>query len=152
MEKRIPNDIFFAEVERLIAEGQDVSLTLIGTSMRPFLQNGRDRVVLSPFSDRELVPGAVVLFRYRGNHLLHRIISRNGEQFEIQGDSVPHCEQATISDVVAIVKEVVRPNGRTIRNGSYVWDWIYRRHIRRKRTMRFLSRVKRTILGKSIDK
>lgn len=146
MEKKIPNDIFFTEVERFIADGHEVSLTVSGTSMRPFLQNGRDKVVLAPFSDAELIPGAIVLFRHNGKHLLHRIAGRSGENLEIQGDSVPTTEKATVTDVVAVVKEVIRDNGKIVFNGSARWERAYRRHVRKKRLMKFLSHVKRTVV------
>lgn len=150
--KAIPNDIFFAEVERLIAEGREVRMKVNGTSMRPFLQSGRDTVVLAPFSNEELTPGTIVLFRHHGKHILHRIIARDGENLIIQGDSVPTTEKATIGDVVAIVKEVVRENGRVVRNDSAQWTRIYRRHLRKKRMMKFLSRIKRAVLRRSVDK
>lgn len=146
MEKRIPNDIFFAEVERLVGEGSEVRLTVSGTSMRPFLRNGRDSVVVGPFSDGELIPGAIVLFRYRDGHLLHRIVAREGEMLEIQGDAVPSTEKAAVGDVVAVVKQVMKENGRAISNGSAKWDLIYRRHIRKQKTMKLLSRVKRAVI------
>jgi signal peptidase I len=123
--KKIPNNIFFDEVTRLIEQGEAVTITVRGTSMTPCLRDGRDRVILAPFVDADLVRGTVVLFRYKGRHILHRIIRRTGDGLEIQGDAVPTTESATVADVVAVVKEIVRPNGHVIHNGSVRWRLIW---------------------------
>ena len=43
----LPNEIFLKEVRTLIAEGHDVTLRVRGVSMRPFLEDRRDKVVLT---------------------------------------------------------------------------------------------------------
>jgi signal peptidase I len=146
--KKIPNNIFFDEVARLIEQGEAVTISVRGTSMTPFLRDGRDRVVLTPFSDEDLVRGAVVLFRYRDRHLLHRIIKRTGEQIKIQGDALFTTEAATVSDVVAVVKAIVRPSGHTIRSGSVGWRYMWVISARRNGLRRLLSPLKHAILGK----
>jgi hypothetical protein len=146
--KRIPNSIFFEEVERLIAQGENVTIVVRGTSMTPFLRNGRDRVVLTPFSDGDLVRGAVVLFRYRGRHLLHRIVRHTGECFEIQGDAVLTTEKATLADVVAVVREVVREDGTVVRNGTAQWRRMWLCNLRKRQLRRLLSHLKHNVLGK----
>lgn len=146
MERTIPNELFFAEVERLIADGQQVRITVRGTSMRPFLRDGRDSVVLGPFTDTELTAGAVVLFRHGGGHLLHRIVGRSGGCLELQGDASPSVEKAATADVVAIVREVVKEEGRSIRNGSGKWRRAFR-HVRLKRwSSELLSRAKKAVI------
>ncbi len=47
-------------------------MLLKGFSMRPFLRHQRDVIVLAPIESDKLCKGMVVLFRYRGAHLLHR--------------------------------------------------------------------------------
>jgi phage repressor protein C with HTH and peptisase S24 domain len=140
---KISNSVFFAEVEHLISLGQEVTVTVVGTSMMPFLRNGRDRVVLVPFSEEELKRGAVVLFRYGGRHLLHRIVRRTGDALEIQGDNVYTTEQATVADVVAVVREVIRPSGHVIHNGSVRWRVIWVFSARRRGLRKILSALKR---------
>jgi phage repressor protein C with HTH and peptisase S24 domain len=145
---KISNSAFFAEVEHLISLGQEVTITVRGTSMTPFLHNGRDRVVLVPFSERELTRGTVVLFRYKGRHLLHRIVRRTGEELEIQGDNVYTTEQATVADVVAVVRKVIRPSGHIIHNGSVRWRVIWVFSARRRGLRKLLSHMKHSVLGK----
>ena len=90
--------------------------------MFPLLRDGRDDVVLCPCTREELCPMDVVLFRYKGKHLLHRIIRIDGDRLYIQGDgSVVAKEECLCSDVVGKVQAVVRPSGRTIPTSSRTW-------------------------------
>lgn len=134
--KTLPNDLLFAEVTRALAEGRSVRLTLVGNSMQPFLRNGRDTVVLAPFTPGELRPGAVVLFRYHGLYLLHRIVRRRGNRFTICGDANLRPEYATLPDISGIVRSVIRPSGRTVGCRSLSWRlrsrlWMLLRPFRR---------------------
>ena len=90
--KIFSNDIFFAQVESEIAAGRSVRFKVKGHSMYPLLRNGKDEVTLSPL---EKVPAVndIVLFRYHGKHILHRIISIEGDTYtieEIDGEKHEH--------------------------------------------------------------
>ena len=79
-----------------------------GFSMRPFLRNGRDVVVLSPMEGVEVCEGMVVLFRHGGKHILHRVrrVGQDGT-LRIEGDgNYRTVENSTLGDVVAWVSEV----------------------------------------------
>lgn len=121
--KVLPNDIFFAEVEAIIAEGQSVVITVKGNSMRPFIRDGRTRVRLVPVADREaLTAGDIVLFRCQGRHIMHRIIAKQGERLTLAGDGNYRLrEECRTEDVVAKVEAVIRPNGRVIACDSRLW-------------------------------
>ena len=120
--KQIPNELFFAWIEKEIAEGRSVQFRLKGFSMFPLLRNERDEVVLSPCQENELRPMDVVLFRYQGKHVLHRIIRREGSKLYIQGDgSFVAKEECLTSDVVGKVCIVVRPSGKHIDVNSWQW-------------------------------
>lgn len=122
--KQIPNDFFFAWVEEEIAAGRSVRFRLKGNSMFPTLRNGRDEVVLYPCRPEELKPMDVVLFRYQGRHLLHRILQREKDRLLIQGDgSYVATETCTVSDVVGKVQEVIRPSGKVVSVTSWQWRW-----------------------------
>ncbi len=132
---KIRNDIVFAAVEERIAEGQQVDLTLNGTSMMPMLHGG-DILTLGPLSTSPQVDD-VVLFRYNGHHLLHRIISHDGDNFIMQGDNCVSVEEAKRSDIVAILTAFCH-NGRTIEAGSEQWFKISRRSLTRKKMKHFI--------------
>ena len=77
--KKVANDVFFAWVEEGIAQGKTVRFRLKGNSMFPLLRNGKDEVTLEKCPNESLKPMDVVLFRYRGGHVLHRILQRKGK-------------------------------------------------------------------------
>lgn len=120
--KQISNDQFFAWVEQEIAQGHPVRFRLKGQSMFPLLRSGKDEVVLHPCTESELRPMDVVLFRYRAIHVLHRILRREGNRLLIRGDGAyVATEQCTTADVVGVVRQIVRPSGRSISVDSWRW-------------------------------
>lgn len=122
--KQIANDLFFASAEEFLREGRSVELRVKGFSMRPFLRNGRDVVVLSPVEGVEVRVGMVVLFRHRGKHVLHRVrkVEQDGT-LKIEGDgNYRIIERATLGDVVAWVSEVrLRGADKGFCYGSCKW-------------------------------
>ena len=120
--KTIPNDTFFACVEAELAEGRPVRFRLKGNSMFPLLQNGKDVVVLEKCPVESLKPMDVILFRYRGKHVLHRIIRRERECLLIQGDgSIVAKEECKVDDVVGKVVQICRPSGKVLSVDSWQW-------------------------------
>lgn len=120
--KSIPNDIFFTWIESDILEGKSVQFRVKGNSMIPLLRNGRDKVLLSPCRKKELKPMDVVLFKYGGKYVLHRIIKRDGARLYIQGDgSFVAKEECCLDDVVGKVEAIIRPSGNMISVDSWKW-------------------------------
>ena len=114
--------MLFATVEEMIGEGRSVEMTVKGFSMRPFLRNERDAVVLSPVGEMALQRGMVVLFRYGGRHILHRIRKMEGERLLIEGDgNYRTVEMATKDDVVAYVSEVRLESGKKLQYNDFGW-------------------------------
>jgi hypothetical protein len=120
--KKVPNNTFFGLVENEIAEGKPVRFRLKGNSMFPLLRNGKDSVILEKCLSSDLNPMDVVLFRYRGSYVLHRIIQRTGDELLIQGDgSIVAMEQCSIKDVVGKVTGICRPSGKVVSVKSWKW-------------------------------
>ena len=120
--KQIPNDVFFRWVESELAEGRSVRFRLKGQSMFPLLRSGLDEVVLYPCTPDDFRVMDVVLFRYRGGHVLHRVIFRDGWWVYLRGDGTYVSEEEChMKDVVGVVREVVRPSGRRVRVDSWRW-------------------------------
>lgn len=123
--RRIPNEQFFLWVENEIAEGRSVRFRLKGNSMYPLLRNGLDDVILYPCKNEELQPMDVILFRYKGKHLLHRIIKIDGNRLTMQGDgSIVTKEECLYSDVIGKIKAIVRPSGKIIFLNSWQWQFL----------------------------
>lgn len=118
---QISNDIFFAEVERLLGEGGDVMIIIRGNSMQPMLRDGRDRVVLRRYEGDEIRVGDVMLFRYRGEYVLHRVVKVDGERILFAGDgNYKRKEQATTKDIVARMVAYVK-DGRRVECSDEEW-------------------------------
>lgn len=97
--KKIPNSVFFDEVEDRVRSGQDVKIMVKGVSMSPTFLDGRDFVVVSPI-EKKLRRGDIVLFHIGDSVHLHRIIhiykgtrvenagieSRDSRVLKIRGD------------------------------------------------------------------
>lgn len=123
MKKRsIDNDIFFREVERLLAEGDSVTIRVRGNSMRPLLRDGRDRIILRQFTDEDVRRGAVMLFRYRGMYCIHRIKRIEGDTIVFAGDGNYRIEeQVSRCDLKAVMRAVLLPNDTIVECDSLRW-------------------------------
>ncbi len=125
----IPNEVLLPEVARLISEGHTVTLIIRGNSMNPFLVDRRDRIVVGPFTETDLQPGAVVLARESlGRIVFHRIIRRNEQELTLLGDgNLKVTEQTNIADVMGIMVAAIRKdkeypcNGRIWQRYSFWW-------------------------------
>ena len=131
------SNLMLEEAIAVLQEGKNVSLYIRGNSMFPFLRDGKDILELCPPGDRALGRGDVVLFRYGGKLLLHRIIALRGEYFIMQGDGCwQNKEKAVRSDIFAILFAVRYPDGRIRHCQSFTWRfysalWFHFRFIRR---------------------
>lgn len=118
----VDNNLFFDEVCARIASGESVKLKLRGNSMFPLLRDGKDNLLLDPIPDGYVFEkGEVLLFRYRGSYVLHRVVKVSGECLLMQGDNCVTCEQISIQNVVARLVAVQRQNGSTLNTGQWRW-------------------------------
>ena len=78
MQHQVVNDILIPEMERMLNEGREVLFTPSGVSMRPFIEGGRDSVVLRRPS-APIRRGDILLARYirpdeSETYVLHRVL------------------------------------------------------------------------------
>lgn len=119
---KLSNKIFFAEVEELLKAGEQVTILVRGNSMRPLLRDGRDKVVLRRCTDADIKKGAVMLFHYRGTHIMHRVVKIEGDVVIFEGDGNYKMQEVALrKDIVAVVEAVVRPSGRRIECRGRRW-------------------------------
>lgn len=144
---RLSNDIFFAEVEELLAEGRQVTITVRGNSMRPLLRDGRDKVVLRKANDEDINKGAVMLFLYRGSHVMHRVTRIEGDVITFEGDGNYKLQEIALrKDIIAVMEAVVRPSGRRIECSSRRWRilsfmWLSQARIERRVILGIMRRL-----------
>ena len=118
------NAVFLPEIVKMLNEGHTVTLTLKGYSMRPFLEDGRDKALFVKPST--VAVGDPVLAEIAPQHyVLHRIIC--------MGDGNLSTEHCLKSDVVGAVigfyrkgrKTLDRTDGWKWRSYSFVWTRLY---------------------------
>ena len=103
-EIQFSNAELLPEVVRLLNEGHTATIRLRGISMRPFLEDNRDKAVLTRPTNPQV--GDPVLAEIRpGFYVLHRIIDIQGDAVTLLGDGNPkhnheHCKKEDIRGAV----------------------------------------------------
>ncbi len=118
--KIISNNVFFAEVEQRVAMGESVKIPMKGYSMTPFLKSGKDCITLTAV--QEVAWGDVLLFKYKGGYVLHRLIGIDGENLHLRGDgNIDKGEFVSREDVVAKLQSVERSSGKVVLTDTRAW-------------------------------
>lgn len=132
----LPNELLLGEVRVLIGRGHDVTLRVRGVSMRPFLEDRRDKIVLTR-PEMPKVGDAVLAEIAPGKYVYHRIVSIEGEKVTLKGDgNVYGTEQCSIKHIAAATKAFIRkgkcysPQGKAWRWYSVLWpEWPFARRV-----------------------
>lgn len=128
MAHQVANDILIPEIERLLREGREVRFTPSGVSMRPFIEGGRDTVLLRKLPTVR-VGDACLVRTSEGRYVLHRVIAVTSEtrntrntsktsetsttRITLMGDgNLRGVETCTLDDVIGTVVRVESPGGR----------------------------------------
>ncbi len=111
--KVVANNIFFDEVSALVAQGNEVEIPTKGCSMLPFIEGGKDSLILTTANRLEV--GDIVLAKVNDqNYCVHRIVSIEEERVILMGDgNIKGCEFCTHKQITAKVKSIVH-NGEII--------------------------------------
>ena len=102
-------------------EGHTVTINLRGFSMRPFLENDRDKALLT--KAKEIHKGDVVLAETAPKHyVLHRIINIDGDHITLRGDGNLLEEHCRREDVKGFAIGFYRKGRKTIdKTNSFKW-------------------------------
>ena len=107
--RQMPNHILLEEVRRQLRAGHTVTLRVKGNSMRPFLESGRDKVLLAPPQAVKIGDVALILAD-DGRYILHRIVAldRDGG-CTLWGDgNVRGREHASAENIIGIASGFYR--------------------------------------------
>ena len=140
---QLSNSEFLPHVCELVEQGHKVSIRAKGNSMRPFLESGRDTIVLSRFTTPRV--GDVVLAEIsKGKYVLHRIDCINDDNIILRGDgNIKGTEHCKLSDIKAIATEFVR-KGKTWQTNNKLWmaySWMWLRLLPVRRLLLALYRL-----------
>ena len=120
-EIKLSNAEFLPEIVKLMDEGHTVTLRLRGFSMRPFLEDNRDKALMTKATNPKV--GDPVLAEIEPKHfVLHRIIAIDGDNVTLRGDGNLGNECCTLGDVKGAVIGFYR-KGRTTLDRTDGWKW-----------------------------
>ena len=120
---QIENYLLMQEITRMFNEQgkKSVTFTVRGYSMRPFLEDRRDKVILAP--PRQPQIGDVVLAAIGDKvYALHRVIKIKDGVYTMQGDGNPTYMTETFrnADIIGIADGFIR-KGKIVRTDSALW-------------------------------
>jgi hypothetical protein len=122
-QKRVNNHLFMQEIRRMFNEEGKKSVTFVvrGYSMRPFLEDARDKVVLIPPCTPK--KGDVVLAEIsEKRYALHRVIKVENGIYTMRGDGNPlrMTEQFTQDKIIGLADGFIR-KGKFVSTDSRQW-------------------------------
>lgn len=94
----LPNNVFIPQIKELIDEGHTATFNVRGFSMRIFVENQRDKVLLGPCNEMPKVGDVILARAYMRartakdttqdvpHYVLHRVIRIEGEHIILRGD------------------------------------------------------------------
>ncbi len=106
----LPNAQLIPAIKQMIDEGHTATFRVRGYSMRPFLEDGRDKAIIAPPQPESIRRGDVVLAEIKPKlYVLHRVARREGDMLTLRGDgNVYGVETCRVSDVIGTATGFVR--------------------------------------------
>lgn len=112
----VANAILIPEMDSLLKEGREILFTPSGNSMRPFIEGGKDTVLLKKKDDVKV--GDMCLawvsrpHQEQQSYVLHRVIRIEGERVVLMGDgNLQGEEYCTSKDIIGTVVRITTPWG-----------------------------------------
>ncbi|MCI0920749.1 S24/S26 family peptidase [Sphingobacterium rhinopitheci] len=107
---KLSNDILLGSVVELIKNGKHVKINISGSSMQPFLFDG-DAILLTNISFSTIKLGDIILAKYNGAYVLHRVIRKKNSCVFIAGDNnLSQIEKIEAINILAIAVKLFRSN------------------------------------------
>lgn len=121
--KQVDTKAYMSALRSLTVQGHSVSVPVAGSSMSPFLADGRDTVFFSR-PDTPLRRGDIVFYeRASGQFVMHRIrrVHRDGS-LDILGDAQTETETGILPQQVFARATAVSRKGRQLQPGDFLWE------------------------------
>ena len=114
---------YVSVLKDLVEQGREVSMTISGSSMTPFLIHERD-VICFKSPDRELRRGDMVFYqRDNGQYVMHRIWKIKKDGYYIVGDAQRDIEGPVRRDQIFALIIKVKRKGRWIGPKDFWWKF-----------------------------
>lgn len=108
----------------ILAQGKEVSITITGNSMSPFMVHGRDEILISPPNDPWKKGDMAFFQRTSGQYVMHRIcrVEKNGDCFFV-GDAQQVIEGPIKQEQIFGKITSVKRKGKWIGPGTFWWEF-----------------------------
>ena len=114
---------YVSALKELVEQGREVSMTISGNSMSPFMVHQRDMILFKQ-PDRPLKRGDMVFYeRPTGQYVMHRICRVTPDGYYIVGDAQWMIEGPVKREQIFAIITKVRRKGTWIGPGNRVWDF-----------------------------
>lgn len=146
---QLNNNVFFALLEEELKDSKKVRFLVKGNSMYPLIRNEKDEVKLVECNAATIKPGDILLFKFRGQYILHRLIHKEQDLFIFQGDNVWYNkEYCKANDIVGIVESIYRKKDDSsddtyveVSPNSTKWHFLILLNQSKNKIRRILSRI-----------
>ncbi len=113
----VANQILIPEMGRLLQEGREILFTPSGVSMRPYIEGGKDTVLLKKMEQIRVGDMCLALAtrpnQPEPSYVLHRVIRKEGDRIVLMGDGNLQGEEYCQSkDVIGTVIRIITPWGK----------------------------------------
>ncbi len=114
---------YVSTLRKLVESGQTVSMCIAGSSMAPFLVDGRDSICFRA-PDRPLRRGDMVFYqRKNGQYVMHRIISVHTDGYYLVGDAQQTIEGPIASEQIFALVTQAQRKGKWIDPHDFWWKF-----------------------------
>lgn len=127
---KVQNDLFFEIITDDLKKGKSVKFNVSGKSMMPFLNHG-DQVVVKQPSGLDVKKGDIILVKYQGKFILHRLVKIKGVKYYLAGDgNLDQIEIVEKEDVLGLVtggsrgEELLKVNSDFNKKLGLIWYYI----------------------------
>ncbi len=121
IKKEFANELIIPEIIKMLNQGHSMTIGLRGYSMRPFLEDRRDKALLTKASTISV--GDVVLAEIAPKrYALHRIIKINGDNITLRGDGNLNTEYCNRKDIYGFAEGFYR-KGRNKLDSTSSCKW-----------------------------
>lgn len=138
---------YVTALKEMVEQGMEVSMTVFGTSMEPFLIHNRDRIYFQQPKE-PIKKGDMVFFqRKTGEYVMHRIMKVKNQQYYLAGDHQTFLEGPIERSQIFAKIIAVERDGVWLSEESIIWKF-YAGWRRRAYLIRKVGNKLKRIIGK----